>query len=117
MMSANLASAVSRVQSAVILLNGQPILRESQRTLHCLRNMGMPMPRSGAEGVARGCDEVERAVRGWGDDGPATRQDGTSQACRPYLSVTAAATNFLRPALPGLVPWAVHQSGNVAGSM
>lgn len=45
------------------------------------------------------------------------RQDGAAQACRPYLSVTAAATNFLRPALPGLVPWAAHQSGNVAGSM
>jgi hypothetical protein len=40
-----------------------------------------------------------------------------AQACRPYLSVTAAATNFLRPALPGLVPWAAHQPGNVAGSM
>jgi hypothetical protein len=37
-------------------------------------------------------------------DGPACRQDGAGQACPPYLSVTAAATNFLRPALPGLVP-------------
>jgi hypothetical protein len=46
-----------------------------------------------------------------------SREDGDGQACRPYLSVTAAATNFLRPALPGLVPWAAHQSGNVAGSM
>ena len=54
---------------------------------------------------------------GWAGDGPASRQDGAGQACRPYLSVTAAATNFLRPALPGLVPWAAHQSGNVAGSM
>lgn len=45
------------------------------------------------------------------------RQDGAGQACRPYLSVTPAATNFLRPALPGLVPWVAHQSGNVAGSM
>ena len=55
---------------------------------------------------------------GWVGDGPAARQDGApGQACRPYLSVTAAATNFLRPALPGLVPWAAHQSGNVAGSM
>ena len=60
---------------------------------------------------------AERAVRGWAGDGPASRQDGAGQACRPYLSVTAAATNFLRPALPGLVPWAAHQSGNVAGSM
>ena len=59
----------------------------------------------------------ERAVRGWADDGPASRQDGAGQTCRPYLSVTAAATNFLRPALPGLVLWAAHQSGNVAGSM
>jgi hypothetical protein len=55
--------------------------------------------------------------RGWAGDGSASRQDGSGQACRPYLSVTAAATNFLRPALPGLVPWAAHQSGNVAGSM
>jgi hypothetical protein len=39
------------------------------------------------------------------------------QACRPYLSVTAAATNFLRPALPGLVARAAHQSRNVVGSM
>ena len=51
------------------------------------------------------------------DDGRASRNDGAGQACRPYLSVTAAATNFLRPALPGLVLWAAHQSGNVAGSM
>jgi hypothetical protein len=60
---------------------------------------------------------AERAVRGWAGDGPASRQNDAGQACRPYLSVTAAATNFLRPALPGLVPWAAHQSGNVAGSM
>ena len=60
---------------------------------------------------------AERAVRGWAGDKPASRQNGDGQACRPYLSVTAAATNFLRPALPGLVPWAAHQSGNVAGSM
>jgi hypothetical protein len=37
-------------------------------------------------------------------------QDGAGQACRPYPSVTVAAKNFLRPALPGLVPWATHQS-------
>jgi hypothetical protein len=49
--------------------------------------------------------------------GPASRQDGAGQACWPYLSVTAAATKFLRPALPGLVAWAAHQSGNVVGSM
>jgi hypothetical protein len=57
------------------------------------------------------------AVRGTAGHGPASRQDSAGQAYRPYLSVTAAATNFLRPALPGLVPWAAHQSGNVAGSM
>jgi hypothetical protein len=51
------------------------------------------------------------------DDGRASRNDGAGQACRPYLSATAAATNVLRPALPGLVRWAAHQSGNVAGSM
>ena len=64
------------------------------------------------------------------DDGPNERKPqgqarpnvlfevgGAGQTGRPYLSVTAAATNFLRPALPGLVPWAAHQSGNVAGSM
>ena len=51
------------------------------------------------------------------EDGPTSRQDGAGQAWRPNLSVTAAATNFLRPALPGLVRWAAHQSGNVAGSM
>jgi hypothetical protein len=44
-------------------------------------------------------------------------KDGAGQACWPYLSVTAAATNVLRPALPGLVAWAAHQSGNVVGSM
>src|SRR5260370_42124873 len=66
---------------------------------------------------ARRAGPAERAVRGWADDGPASRQDGAGQACRPYLSVTAAATNFLRPALPGLVLWAAHQSGNVAGSV
>jgi len=44
-------------------------------------------------------------------------QGGAGQACRPYLSVTAAAMNFLRPVVPGLVLWAAHQSGNVAGSM
>jgi hypothetical protein len=54
---------------------------------------------------------------GWAGNGSASRQDGVGQACRPYLSVTAAATNFLRPALPGLVAWAAHQSGNVVGSM
>ena len=59
----------------------------------------------------------ECAVRGWAGGGPASRQDIAGQACWPYLSVTAAATNFLRPALPGLVAWAAHQSGNVVGSM
>jgi hypothetical protein len=44
-------------------------------------------------------------------------REAAAQVCWPYLSVTAAATNFLRPALPGLVPWAAHQSGNVVGSM
>ena len=39
---------------------------------------------------------AERAVRGGAGNGPASG--------RPYLSVTAAATNFLRPALPALVP-------------
>ena len=48
---------------------------------------------------------------------PASRQDDAGQACLPNLSVTAVATNFLRPALPGLVLWAAHQSGNVEGSM
>ena len=52
---------------------------------------------------------------GWRRAG--VRQDGAGQACWPYLSVTAAATNVLRPALPGLVAWAAHQSGNVVGSM
>jgi hypothetical protein len=60
---------------------------------------------------------AECAVRGWAGGGPASRQDGAGQACWPYLSVTAAATNVLRPALPGLVAWAAHQSGNVVGSM
>jgi hypothetical protein len=52
---------------------------------------------------------------GWRRAG--VRQDGAGQACWPYLSVTAAATNVLRPALPGLVAWAAHQSRNVVGSM
>jgi hypothetical protein len=60
---------------------------------------------------------AERPVRGWAGDGPAARQDRPGQAYRPYLSVTAAATNFLRPMLPGLVALAAHQSGNVVGSM
>ena len=33
-----------------------------------------------------------------------------SQLCAPYRSATAAATNFLRPAPPGLVSWVLHQS-------
>ena len=40
-----------------------------------------------------------------------------ASALTPYLSVTAAATNLLRPSRPGLVPWAAHHSGNVFGSM
>jgi transposase len=68
--------------------------------------------RHGVPGILRALDLAEAGL----PIGRA-RQDGVGQACRPYLSVTAAATNFLRPALPGLVPWAAHQSGNVAGSM
>ena len=60
---------------------------------------------------------AERVISGPGWRWAGVPQDGAGQVCRPYLSVTAAATNFLRPALPGLVPWAAHQSGNVAGSM
>jgi hypothetical protein len=60
---------------------------------------------------------AECSVRGWAGGGPASRQDGAGQARWPYLSVTAAATNFLRPALPGLVAWVAHQSGNLVGSM
>jgi hypothetical protein len=83
-------------------------IRFSPRTRSRRRPERPQAPRAGPAG---------RAVRGWAGDGPASRQDGVGQACRPYLSVTAAATNFLRPALPGLVPWAAHQSGNVAGSI
>jgi hypothetical protein len=60
---------------------------------------------------------AECSVRGWAGGGPASRQDGAGQARWPYRSVTAAATNFLRPALPGLVAWVAHQSGNLVGSM
>jgi hypothetical protein len=88
--------------------------RSEENSIFCARSISTTARTSASpQGQAR----PGRAVRGWAGDRPASRQDGVGQACRPYLSVTAAATNFLRPALPGLVPWAAHQSGNVAGSM
>ena len=48
---------------------------------------------------------AERAVRGWVSNGPASPKTVPVRTCRPYLSATASATDFLRPALPVGYRW------------